>query len=362
MKVCSLELKDFRNYEALSMNFDKGTNILYGDNAQGKTNILEAVYLCATSKSHRGGREKEMIRFGCEQAHIRLVVERDNQEITLDVHLKKNRSKGIAINHFPIKKAADLYGILNIIFFSPEDLNIVRSGPSERRRFIDSQLCQMDKLYLYNLSNYNRILNQRNKLLKDITFHPEWKDTLSVWDEQLADFGEKIVSRRAKFMEEISPLVHEIHANISGNKEDLFLSYQPDTPAGEIAKALERNREKDLKFGQTNAGPHRDDMGIKLSEVDMRRFGSQGQQRTCALSLKLSEIQLLENAFGEKPVLLLDDVMSELDGNRQNFLLKSLYDTQTLITCTGMDDFVRNHFPMHKVFEVISGRVQEKSA
>ena len=189
MILKSVALSHFRNYSDMYLEFDKGTNIFYGDNAQGKTNILESVYVSATSRSHKGSKDRELIQFDQEESHIRTVVERDGLDYQIDMHIKKNRSKGIAINKVPIKKASELFGILNIVFFSPEDLNIVKNGPSERRKFLDMELCQLDKIYLYHLTKYNKVLSQRNKLLKDISFKPELKDTLSVWDMQLIEIG-----------------------------------------------------------------------------------------------------------------------------------------------------------------------------
>nr|WP_330420437.1 DNA replication and repair protein RecF [Roseburia sp. AF25-25LB] len=194
MIIKSIELKNFRNYEELNLNLDGGTNILYGDNAQGKTNILESIYVSGTTKSHKGNRDKEMIRFGENEAHIRTMVEKNQMSYQIDMHLKKNRSKGIAINGVPIRKASELFGVLNMVFFSPEDLNIIKNGPSERRRFLDSEICQLDKIYLSDLTKYNKVLNQRNKLLKDMVFHPDLENTLSVWDMQLISYGRRIIS------------------------------------------------------------------------------------------------------------------------------------------------------------------------
>lgn len=358
MIVKSIELSNFRNYKKLNISFDEKTNILYGDNAQGKTNILEAAYLSGTTKSHKGSKDKEMILFGEKESHIKTLVQKQQKEYQIDIHLKKNKAKGIAVNRIPIKRAAELFGILNIIFFSPEDLNIIKNGPSERRRFIDAELCQLDKIYLSDLTNYNKILNHRNKLLKDIYFHPELKDTLDVWDLQLADYGRKIIQRRNQFILELNEIVHDIHAKISGQKEELVLKYEPDIEDVFIEDELIRNKERDLKFGQTSVGPHRDDLKLSISDIDVRKYGSQGQQRTCALSLKLSEIKLVEETIGEKPVLLLDDVLSELDSSRQNFLLNNIYDIQTIITCTGLDDFIKNRFSVNKVYKVTDGCVQ----
>lgn len=357
MILKSVELSNFRNYETLQIQFDQGTNILYGDNAQGKTNVLESVYVSGTTKSHRGSRDKELIRFGCEEAHIRTIVLKDGLEYQIDMHIKKNRSKGIAINKLPIKKAADLFGILNLVLFSPEDLNMIKNGPAERRRFLDFELCQLDKIYLHYLSKYNKILNQRNKLLKDIPFHPSLRDTLPVWNQQLLESGRKVILARQEFVSQLNEIVYEIHKKISGGKEELVIKYEPDAAADEFEQKLLHCQERDLKLGTTNAGPHRDDLSFLIGEIDIRKFGSQGQQRTSALSLKLSEIELVKKSIHETPVLLLDDVLSELDSSRQNFLLNSIHDIQTVITCTGLDEFVKNRFQINKVFRVMEGHV-----
>ena len=216
MIIKSIELKNFRNYEELTLSLDRGTNIFYGDNAQGKTNILEAAYLSGTTKSHKCSKDKEMIRFGEQEAHIRTVVVKNDKEYQIDMHLKHNRTKGIAVNKMPIKKASELFGILNMVFFSPEDLNMIKNGPAERRRFLDAELCQLDKIYLSDLVVYNRILNQRNKLLKDMVYRPELADTLPVWDVQLAETGSRIIRRRRQFVEELSGIARKIHAQLSG--------------------------------------------------------------------------------------------------------------------------------------------------
>ncbi len=358
MIIKSIELSNFRNYEYLDLSFDEGTNILFGDNAQGKTNILEAAYVSGTSKSHKGSRDKDMIRFGENEAHIKTVVEKQEREYQIDIHLKKNRTKGIAVNKIPIKKASELFGILNIVFFSPEDLNIIKNGPSERRRFIDAELCQLDKIYLSDLTNYNKVLNQRNKLLKDMYFNPSLKETLPIWDEQLISYGKKVIARRRQFIDDLNEIVYEIHKKISGGKEELILQYEPNIEDIFFEDELIRAKDKDLKYAQTSVGPHRDDLKISVGEIDVRKFGSQGQQRSCALSLKLSEIKLVEKTIHDKPILLLDDVLSELDKNRQNFLLQAIDDTQTIITCTGVDDFVKNRFTLNKVYEVENGEVR----
>lgn len=357
MFIESLELQNFRNYETLSMKFDRGTNILFGDNAQGKTNILEAVYLGGTTKSHRGSKDREMIRFEQDEAHIRMQVKREAVSCRIDMHLKKNKSKGIAINGVPIRKASELFGAVNMVFFSPEDLQIIKEGPGERRRFVDLELCQLSKVYLNQLTNYNKILNQRNKLLKDLAFMPDLMPTLEVWDEQLLNYGSQLIAAREEFVEQLNEISVDIHANLTGEKEHLELVYEPNVSREHFSQMLKKNRDKDIRFKLSSVGPHRDDLCVKINGIDIRKFGSQGQQRTAALSLKLSEIYLVKRLIHDTPVLLLDDVLSELDGSRQNYLLQSIRDIQTLITCTGLDDFVSHQFNINRVFRVIDGRV-----
>lgn len=358
MIIKSIELENFRNYDSLNINFDEHTTILYGDNAQGKTNILEAAYLSGTTKSHKGSRDKEIIKFDKDESHIKTVVVKNEREYQIDIHLKKNKSKGIAINRVPIKKASDLFGLINIIFFSPEDLNIIKNGPAERRKFMDAELCQIDKIYLSDLTNYNKALNQRNTLLKEMIYKPELKDTLPIWDEQLINYGKKIITRRQQFINDINIIVKDIHSGITSGKETIDVSYDPNIEDIFFLDELVKNKEKDMRFCQTSVGPHRDDIKITVDGIDIRKFGSQGQQRTCALSLKLSEIKLVENTINDKPILLLDDVLSELDKNRQSDLLDNLLDTQTIITCTGIDEFVRNRFKLNTVYKVTNGSIE----
>jgi len=361
LKIESLKLKNFRNYDLLSVNFDESTNIFYGDNAQGKTNILEAVYVSGTTKSHRGTKDKDLIRFGIDESHIETVVEKNGIKYQIDMHLKKNSPKGIAINKIPIKKASELFGIINIVFFSPEDLNIIKNGPGERRRFIDLELSQLDKVYLSNLSNYNRIVNQRNHLLKDIGYDEAKLQTLDIWDMQLILYGSKIIERRKTFIREINKIISGIHKKLTGNKETIQIIYEPSNGQSTLEQALNKNRQKDLKIKSTSVGPHRDDIAFMAGNIDIRKYGSQGQQRTAALSLKLAEIELVKQSINDTPVLLLDDVLSELDKHRQNYLLDSIHDIQTLITCTGVDEFVNHRFSVNKVFYVENGQVAKEN-
>jgi len=359
--IKSIKLENFRNYESLDLDFEKGTNILYGDNAQGKTNVLEAIYLSATTKSHKGSKDKEIIRFLQDEAHIRTILDKEGLEYRVDMHLRKNKSKGIAINGQHLKKAAELLGLLNVVFFSPEDLSIIKNGPSERRRFVDMELCQIDKYYLYNLNQYNKIVNQRNKLLKDFYYNSDLNETLQVWNMQLVSYGKQIINRREKFIEQLNEIIYDIHKNLSGDKEELKIIYEPDVSEEEFEQKLKNSQERDIKLKMTSVGPHRDDFCFMVNGIDIRKFGSQGQQRTAALSLKLSEIELVKKVTGDHPVLLLDDVLSELDSNRQNYLLNNIGDIQTIITCTGLDEFINNRFEIDKIYKVSNGVIESEN-
>ena len=358
MIIKSLRLQNFRNYDTLQLEFDDGTNIFYGDNAQGKTNILEAIFIIATTKSHKGSKDQDIIQFGHEEAHIRSFLFKEEITRQIDMHLRKGNTKGIAIDSQRIKRASELMGLLNVVFFSPEDLSIIKDGPAERRRFIDMELCQLDSFYLYNLNHYNKIVTQRNKLLKDISFQPGLKETLSIWDSQLVSFGSKLIERREIFISQLSYIIRDIHSRLSGGKEKLDIIYEKNVEIDDFEEQLKKSQEKDINLKQTTVGPQRDDIIFIVNNIDIRKFGSQGQQRTAALSLKLSEIELVKKSIKDTPVLLLDDVLSELDSNRQNYLLSSIGDIQTIITCTGLDEFVKNRFEINKVFKVKNGIVE----
>lgn len=346
----------------MSLPLSPGVNLLYGDNAQGKTNVLEALFFCASAKSHRGSRDREMIRFQEEEAHIRLNLLKREVPYRIDIHLKKDKSKGIAVNGVPIRRASELFGVVNVVLFSPEDLNLIKNGPSDRRRFMDLELCQMSRAYVQVLLRYNQALQQRNRLLKDIPFRPELLETLDLWDSQLVSSGIEIIRFRRRFVDELKPVIRKIQDKLTGSTEPLTVLYEASTSEENFAEQLLRSRDSDLKQRITSVGPHRDDLGFFLDReeaggkgMDLRRFGSQGQQRTAALSLKLSEIELMEHHLGDHPVLLLDDVLSELDDSRQKQLLSSIREIQTLITSTGMDHLVRQEFSVDRWFSVKDG-------
>ena len=359
MRIKSLALNDFRNVENINIEFDKGLNIIYGDNAQGKTNILESIYVAGTTRSHKGSKDKEMIRLTKDEAHIRVILEKDGLDRKIDMHLKKSKSKGVAVDGIPVKKSADVFGIVQLIFFSPEDLSMIKEGPAERRRFIDMELSQIEKIYLYNLSKYNKILTQRNNLLKQISFDGRLSDTLEVWDEQLVTTGVEIIKSRRKFISELSEIIKPIHERLTGGREELEIEYNPNVSEADFKDKLKSGRSSDIYQKTTLTGPQRDDITFYINKNDVRKYGSQGQQRSTALSLKLSEIELFKKKTGDNPILLLDDVLSELDRNRQNYLIESIGDIQTIITCTGLEEFVENKKTYGRIYKINSGKIDK---
>lgn len=361
MFIRSLELKNYRNYDELSMEFSSGTNLLYGDNAQGKTNILEAVYLAATTKSHRGSKDREMIQFHADEAHIRIQYEKQDIIHQLDMHLKKNRAKGVAIDRIPIRRSSDLLGQIPVIFFSPEDLKIIKNGPSERRKFMDLELSQLESLYLYYLSKYNKILMQRNNLLKQIKFQENLIDTLEAWDIQLVKYGSEIIRYRKDFIEHLNLIIRDIHKRLTGQQEEIKIEYENSVAYDSFLTEIKKKRNVDLKYATTNIGPHRDDIRFLVNDIDIRRFGSQGQQRTAARSLKLAQIQLVKEVLKDSPILLLDDVLSELDSHRKVYLLEGIREIQTFITCTGLDEFIDQHLPIQRMFQIKAGKVVKQN-
>lgn len=357
MVITRVRLEHFRNFNSLDLQMDPGTNLFFGDNAQGKTNILESMFLCGTTKSHRGAKDRDLVMFGQDEAHIRMDVIRKDMPVRIDMHLKKNKAKGIAVNLVPVRRSTELMGICSFIFFSPEDLGLVKNGPSVRRRFMDMEMSQLDRLYVANLGNYYKALAQRNRLLKDISFRGDLIGTLDVWDDQLCLYGEKIIEARSRFVEKLCVKAREVHLNLTGGAEQMSICYEKNTPAMDMKDKVRQGRERDLRAGTTLTGPHRDDLGIRVNGVDIRVFGSQGQQRTGALSLKLAEIELVREIMEEPPVLMLDDVLSELDENRQRYLLESIRNVQTMITCTGREHFDQYGFRIDRLFKVVGGQV-----
>lgn len=356
MYVKKLQLKDFRNFSSASLELSSGINVFEGRNAQGKTNLLEALYMTSVGKSMRTPRDKELIRWETNRAYVRTDVEKRGGSESVEVVLDRSVGKCVSVNSLPLTRLGELMGTVLTVLFSPEEIKIVKESPSERRRFADIALSQLSKSYFYRLNRYNRILSQRNKLLK--TARPDLA-ALEIWDMQLAEAGAGIVKSRRGFLSRLQPMASEVHSFLTDKSEALSLSYEGEDGAEiteikeNLIKSLALSRESDLKTGFTHVGPHKDDIGVKANGVDLRTFGSQGQQRTAALSLQLSLLRLMSDFTGDKPVLLLDDVMSELDEVRRKRLLEFIAPYQTVITCTelpeldGRDDVKR--------FKVVAG-------
>lgn len=367
MYIDSIELTNFRNYESLELGFSEKTNILYGENAQGKTNVLEAAYVGATTRSHRMTRDKDMIRFGADEAHIRLNVKKRDVGHRIDMQLRKTNGKSVNIDGIPIRRSSELFGLINIIFFSPEDLSIVKEGPAERRRFMDAEICQLSRIYYSNLSDYNKILNQRNNLIREILNRRSKRAsdedllmTLDVWDMQLAQYGKRIIEERHNFIRMLYEVVQRVHSKITGGREKIEIKYEPNVREDRLEEMLKSKREADFRSASTTVGPQRDDIGIYINENDVRVYGSQGQQRTAALTLKLAEIELVREMISDTPILLLDDVMSELDERRRDALLGSIDGIQTILTCTGYGDFIRERVEQDRVYKVVQGKVYKE--
>ncbi len=340
MIVKRLQLNDFRNYLTADVEFCSGLNVVSGDNAQGKTNLLEAIYLCGVGRSPRTPRDKELIRVGAERARVKCTTKDRGGEQSVEIVIDKRENKRVAIGGLPITRMGELMGAVAAVFFSPDELKIIKDSPGDRRRFMDIALCRMSKAYFYVLARYNKILAQRNRLIKS---GKATDDSLDVWDMQLVSEGAKVIKSRRGFVERLNKIANKNHLYLTNDKERLNLSYEGlqgetlDEIANSFSSALTSSRERDLLVGYTSVGPQKDDIAVSIGEVDLRAYGSQGQQRTAALSLKLSEVELHKNESGEDPVLLLDDVLSELDPSRQNRLLKRIESYQTIVTCTHLD-------------------------
>lgn len=359
-----IEIKNFRNYEFCKETFHREINLFVGQNGQGKTSLAEALYIMCLGKSFRTQKDRDMIRFGAETAVVKTVVFKDERNIRTEVILNQQEGKKIKINGV-VKRKSDLSNHILIVAFSPEDLKIVKEDPDKRRRFINREICQLKPAYYEALSRYTKILNQRNALLKkervDI-------DYLRIWDEELIRYGLRIIRERVLFIRKLNQISSKIHREITDGKEELKIEYDGDIEcSGENENAedvfrekLEMNLSKDLQRGITSHGPHRDDLKIMINGIDVRKFGSQGQQRTAALSLKMAEIKLMEEETEEKPILILDDVFSELDDSRQNYLIRSLKGVQVFLTSTSVSDKIMNHFKEKNIFEINEGKVINK--
>lgn len=359
----NIELTNFRNYENQLLEFHRNVNIIVGNNAQGKTNLIEGLYIMSLGKSFRTSRDSDMIKFGSDIARVKTVSCREDRDVSIEIGFAKNK-KSLKIDGIKMKKASDLLENVYIVVFSPDDLRIVKDEPEKRRKFIDRELCQLKPVYFDSLSRYKKTLAQRNSLLKE-----EKPDMalLDIWDEELCIYGSRIIAERKKFVEKLKIISRDIHRDLTENRESLGLTYESDIPVEEdiskqkdaFREILISSRKKDIQRRTTGRGPHRDDLCIDIDGIDVRSFGSQGQQRSAALSLKLAEIRLIFEETGEQPVLLLDDVLSELDRIRQKQLITSFGDVQIFITTTEITDELDRQLPEHAVYTVDSGVVRK---
>ena len=341
MIIRSLKLIDYRSYSERIFEFDEKLNILVGKNAQGKTNVIEAIFYAVIGKSFKTAKEKEIIKWGKHRAYICGEFSKKYRDVKIEIFFDENKKKSIKIDDIGIKKIGELLGTTNAVFFSPDELKLVKESPEERRRFMNMDISQTNKRYFYLVNRYEKVLANRNKLLKSTKDIEVVKETVEIWDRALSDLAEKIAVERKKFIEELSPYAKLAHQFISGGKEDLEIKYCSSFEndyAYNMFKTLQKNIEKDFKLGYTTVGVHRDDLDIYLNGVEVKNYGSQGQQRTVALSMKLAELEIIKNRVGEYPILLLDDVFSELDNERRKKLLKFTSKTQTIITCTDFNE------------------------
>jgi len=370
MFIKKIYLKNFRNFDEILINLNKNLNIFIGKNGQGKTNLLESIYLLATASSHRTNIDSEMIKWDKESSIIQVILYKKEDEIKLSLIFEGSR-KIIKINENPLTRISDLVGNINVVLFSPEDLQLVKGGPFYRRKFLDVEVSQVSTYYHHLLKKYEHILKQRNNLLKDIRERRDSKkeSMLDIWDKQLVDIGTKVVKKRLEVVEKLKILARLAQRQITDGSENLNIEYEFSFN-GKVEKDkvnfifnnnLVNNRNREIKRGYTLFGPHRDDLILKINGMDVRKYGSQGQQRTVALALKMAELEFMKSETGEYPLLLLDDVFSELDNERKNKLLDIISDKiQTIITTTDLKDFKSFKLDLIKLFRVVGGKIIER--
>lgn len=368
MYLEGIELKNYRNYETVKLSFSPSINVLIGENAQGKTNLVESIYFLAMSRSHRSPRDRELIRWDSEFAKVNGQLIKKSHSVPLEIVLSK-RGKIAKMNHLEQRKLSDYIGQLNVILFAPEDLSLVKGSPSVRRRFIDMELGQMNKIYLHHLTQYQRVLKQRNQFLKKAKYDRKHDALyLDILTEQLATEGAEVLYHRYRFVKQLTKWAQEVQTDISNGKEELRISYKTTSSVSDkmskeellsqLQKDYEKAKEQEIDQGTTTLGPHRDDLVFYVNEKNVQTYGSQGQQRTTALSLKLAEIELMYEMTGEYPILLLDDVLSELDDSRQTHLLNAIQNkVQTFITTTSLDGVQMDLLQNPRIFKVENGEI-----
>lgn len=360
MYIKNLQLLNFRNYHNLNIELNNGVNIFIGNNAQGKTNILESIYYCSLAKSHRTSKDKELINWNSEEAYVRAYISKERLDKNIEIKIFKDGKKGIRINTIKINKIQELIGIFNVVLFSPEDLKIVKESPSHRRKFLDIELCKLNPRYYYSLVQYNKVLNERNTILKK--WNKEIEGIIDVYDSQLSKFGGYIIKERLKYIKLLNEKGNLIHKEITSELENISFSYITslknfDNIEDELNNIFKKSIKKDMDGRTTSHGPHRDDFSININNIDTRNYGSQGQQRTSVLTIKFSSLEIIKEQTGEYPVLLLDDVLSELDLNRQKYILNSINNVQTIVTGTGIENIKNYLDEKAKVFVVEEGKI-----
>ena len=359
MFIKRLQMLNYRNYNVLDISLGPHVNVFMGDNAQGKTNILEGIYYCAFARSHRTSKDRELINWNSNNALLSITVGRERLDKRIDISILKDGKKAIQVNKIKIKKIGELFGNFNVVMFSPEDLKIIKDSPGVRRKFIDMELCQLNPKYYYNLVQYNKVLNERNSILRNRNIN---KDILDVYDMQLVEFGYNIIIDRLEYIQKLNKYSAKIHSDITSGKEKIEFKYISTIKDLENIKEnfyslLEKNRSRDCERGITSIGPHRDDFTVLINDIDTKSYGSQGQQRTAVLTIKFSSLKIIKELTGEHPVLLLDDVLSELDLSRKRYILSTIGDIQTIITCTGIEDLYEYLDDKSKVFKVKDGEI-----
>jgi DNA replication and repair protein RecF len=363
MIVTRVTLQDFLSYPAGDISFSAGVNVITGENAAGKTNLVDSLYFASLGRSYRHTKDKELIRWGAQNgAKVSVYVQKRYSRHRIDIYVDMQGKKRIMVDGLPLQKTGELMGVLNVVFFSPDEIALVKESPAYRRRFLDISLCQQSKTYFYTLQRFNKLLAQRNTILKNNKGRPTLPDVLSLVDPDYIRCAAYLIRERSKFMERLAPIAGQKHKDLTGGKEELRLVYETESIDAETAEAdirrlMSEATDKDSRLEYTTVGPHRDDIKLAANGVDIRNFGSQGQQRSAVLSLKLAEIELFKEKTGETPVLLLDDVLSELDDSRKDALFSALAGIQTMVTCT---EFRRISDNPYKKFIIKDRKVMEQ--
>ena len=338
MIVKNIKLTNFRNYDNLDLSLNSGINIFYGNNAQGKTNIIEAIFLSAIGKSFRTNKDSELIKFNENCAAVNISYKNSDREGNIEVNISDK--KKVKVNGIPVKRLSEILGKVYVVLFTPDDINILKGSPSNRRKFLNIMISQLRPLYMFALSEYIQTMNQRNSYLKQIKFENKSEEMLDIWDMKLAELGTKIYFYRKEFIEKISNKLQDIHSKITNNNEEIIIKYNFECKdKEEYYQNLKKYRKSDIQKGSTNYGIHRDDFSIAINNNLISSYGSQGQHRTAILSLKIAELQIIYDEVGEYPILLLDDFMSELDSERRINLLDNMNNNQVIITCTDKSFF-----------------------